>query len=149
MSKHINDKLLLLLACPECGTSFSGSVQTDGPTSSKDRVPEADVTPGLHCSGCHRFYGISGGIPLLIPDNTDMAHIEEEEKLGELMADHIPSGRELFYEQQWRGSKKEYWDFVEKELKGLRTSKRSLSSERELTVLNAGCGLDTGFLDLI
>lgn len=128
MTEYINDKLLLLLACPECGTAFARSGMESA---------------GLRCPGCHRGYEVSGGIPLLIPENTDMAHIEEEEKLGRLMADHIPSGIEIFHEQQWRASKKEYWDFVEKELKGLRTE------DRGLTIMNAGCGLDTGFLDLV
>ncbi len=159
MIEQINDKLLLLLACPECGTAFTRtsteSADPDRSTGSLDRAPATDGTAGLRCPGCHRVYEISGGIPLLIPADTDMAHIEEEEKLGELMADHIPSGREIFYEQQWKASKTEYWDFVEKELKNLRTNDRKQtntrerSDNRELTVLNAGCGLDTGFLDLV
>ncbi|MBU8920537.1 MAG: methyltransferase domain-containing protein [Bacteroidales bacterium] len=140
MSEQINNKLLELLACPECGTAFTHSGMESN---------------GLCCPGCHRVYGISGGIPLLIPDDTDMTHIEEEEKLGELMADHIPSGGEIFHEQQWKNSKKEYWDFVRKELKGLRTDRieptdtGELTGSRELVVLNVGCGLDTGFLDLV
>lgn len=119
MSPSTSPELLGLLACPECGGNLACGEES------------------LLCAGCGRSFGVRKGIPLLYPDDIDRAHIEEEEKLAELMATHTPSGREILYEAQWAQSKKEFWGFVKERASG-----------GNLSILNAGCGIDRGFFDL-
>lgn len=95
------------------------------------------VPSPLHCPACGRTFAVADGIPLLFPDNVDMGHIEEEEKLAKLMTGYRPSGKEIFFEEQWQASKEEYWSFVESSLPG-----------GGMTILNAGCGIDVRFLGL-
>ena len=71
-----------------------------------------------------------------MPDGIDLEHLAEEEKLGELMTDAPDSEKDALSEEQWKLSKKEYWDFV-RERTG--TGK---------TIVNIGCGIDTEFLEL-
>jgi SAM-dependent methyltransferase len=115
----IEERLSGLIACPECSSSL---------TAGSDK---------LECTGCGRIFPVKAGIPHLLPDDVDLSHIEEEESLGELMKDHVPSGRELFSEKQWELSKEEFWSAV-----GRHTGSGGL------TILNAGCGIDRRFLDL-
>ncbi len=140
MNPAINPDLLKLLACPECGSPLSLSSGAAGAAPPPGgSPPAAGRTAGeeLLCPACGRSFGLENGIPLLFPTGIDRAHIEEEEKLGELMATHEPSGKELLYELQWSASKEEYWDFVRERIAGA-----------QRTILNAGCGVDRRFLDL-
>ena len=118
MTHIIEDPLLDLLACPRCG---------------------GDLGPGerrLSCFSCGTQYDIRGGIPVLMPQGIDLEHLAEEEKLGELMADAPESEKDALSEEQWKLSKKEYWDFVKDKAW---TGK---------TIVNIGCGVDTSFLEL-
>ena len=118
MTHIIEDTLLDLLACPRCG---------------------GDLGPGerqLSCFSCGTQYDIRGGIPVLMPEGIDLEHLAEEEKLGELMADAPESEKDALSEEQWKLSKKEYWDFVRERI------------GTEKTIVNIGCGVDTAFLEL-
>ncbi len=118
MTPVIEDKLLDLLACPRCG---------------------GELGPGdfsLTCFSCGTQYEVRGGIPVLMPDGIDLEHLAEEEKLGELMTDEPDSEKDGLSEEQWKLSKKEYWDFVRERVG---TGK---------TIVNIGCGVDTSFLEL-
>jgi SAM-dependent methyltransferase len=143
MSPSINPELLALLACPECGGNLGlSSRPAEGPASSPDAPVRAAADlagceESLLCAACGRSFGVRKGVPRLYPDDIDRAHIEEEEKLAELMATHTPSGREILYEAQWAESKKEFWGFVKERASG-----------GNLSILNAGCGIDGGFFDL-
>lgn len=118
MTAGIDDRLLDLLACPRCG---------------------GELGPGEHqlsCFSCGSQYEVRGGIPVLMPDGIDLEHLAEEEKLGELMTDAPESEKNTLSEEQWKLSKKEYWDFVREKVG---TGK---------TIVNIGCGVDTTFLGL-
>ncbi len=118
MTPVIEDKLLELLACPRCG---------------------GELGPGdysLTCFSCGTSYEVHGGIPVLMPEGIDLEHLAEEEKLGEIMTDEPVSDKDALSEEQWKLSKKEYWDFV----------KEKAGSEK--TIVNIGCGVDTSFLEL-
>lgn len=120
MNGMIDNELLDLLACPECRNPLGRGEST------------------LLCPACGIDYTIEDGIPLLYPKDIDREHIAEEETLGELMKNPDPSPKELFHEEQWKVSKEEYWSLV-----------RDWTGEREgLRILNAGCGIDTGFFTL-
>jgi ubiquinone/menaquinone biosynthesis C-methylase UbiE/uncharacterized protein YbaR (Trm112 family) len=118
MAEMIDDKLLDLLSCPRC----SGEL---GPGETQ-----------ISCFSCGTQYEVRGGIPVLMPEGIDLEHLAEEEKLGEIMTDAPESEKDALSEEQWRLSKKEYWEFV-REKTG--TGK---------TIVNVGCGVDTAFLDL-
>ncbi|HSG28463.1 MAG TPA: methyltransferase domain-containing protein [Candidatus Krumholzibacterium sp.] len=129
MNGSLPEGLIEILACPECREPL--------------RAPRVDEPGGqgdapLVCSGCSRRFQAPGGIPLLYPDDIDTAHMEEEEKLGELMERYVPAGKELFFEEQWEASKQEFWDCV----------RESLGPGTGRMILNAGCGIDTHFLGL-
>jgi SAM-dependent methyltransferase len=118
MTHQLDDRLLDLLACPRCG---------------------GEIGPGetqVSCFSCGTQYEVRGGIPVLMPDGIDLEHLAEEEKLGEIMTDTLATDKDALSEEQWKLSKKEYWDFV-REKTG--TGK---------TLVNIGCGVDTAFLEL-
>ncbi len=119
MDISIQSDIIEILACPECG----GHLRYD--------------SGKLKCRECACEYEVRDGIPMLFPDNLDTAHLEEEEKLGELMENPLLSSSELFYERQWEDSKQEYWAFVKEKL-----------GTGGKVILNAGCGIDVRFLDL-
>ncbi len=119
MSDSLDDEILELLACPRDGGKLIYSSET------------------LKCTHCDSIYEIQDGIPLLYPDNIDLTHLEVEEKLGDLMQNHTPSRKEEFYQRQWELSKKEFWSFVKEK-----------TEASNLTILNAGCGIDIRFLEL-
>ncbi|MBN2185093.1 MAG: methyltransferase domain-containing protein [Candidatus Krumholzibacteriota bacterium] len=119
MNDPLDDRILELLACPLDGGRLVYSSEN------------------LKCTHCHSIYEIRGGIPLLYPDDIDMKHLEEEEKLGSLMEDPPALPKERSYQQQWELSKQEFWSFVEEKTRG-----------GGYTILNAGCGIDRRFLEL-
>lgn len=143
MSPSTSPELLALLVCPECGGNLGLSPCPAEKAASSPHSPgyaagdSAGCEECLLCAGCNRSFEVRQGIPHLYPDDIDGAHIEEEEKLAELMATHSPSGREILYEAQWAESKKEFWGFVKERASGGNPS-----------ILNAGCGIDRGFFDL-
>ncbi len=118
MTHLIEDTLLDLLACPRCGGNMGAGARQ------------------LSCFSCGTQYDIRGGIPVLMPEGIDLEHLAEEEKLGQLMADAPESEKDALSEEQWKLSKKEYWDFVRGRIG---TGK---------TVVNIGCGVDTTFLEM-
>ncbi len=120
MTEKVNPELLELLACPDCG----GALET--------------ALGYLECSKCLRAYDVSGGIPLLFPADIDREHIEEEEKLGDLMKDLPPEEKNAASEIEWERSKDEFWA----EVAG------ALGGGVEKTIINVGCGIDRRFLDL-
>ena len=154
MAGLVEDRLLALLACPECGGELGRGEDS------------------LVCSSCGETYEVRGGIPLLIPAGIDQAHLAEEEKLGEIMTGRPEPGNETLSEQQWKLSKKEFWDFVRRRLAAPETPAPGGAgrdepggeateaagagldepagevSEAGKTIVNIGCGLDTAFLEL-
>jgi SAM-dependent methyltransferase/uncharacterized protein YbaR (Trm112 family) len=120
MNQSIPNALLVLLACPDCGGDLDA------------------CAGGLRCNGCTRLFEIRNGIPILYPENIDAAHIAEEEKLGEIMKQPSPGGKECFSENQWIESKEEFWEYVE----------HRLGAERPMTIAYIGSGIDTRFLEL-
>ena len=119
MSDWLDEEIFELLACPHDGGRLIYSSEN------------------LKCTHCDRVYEIRDGIPLLYPDNIDMTHLEEEEKLGDLMQNRTPPRKEEFYQQQWELSKQEFWSYVKEKTRA-----------GSLTILNAGCGIDVRFLEL-
>ncbi|MBN2070904.1 MAG: methyltransferase domain-containing protein [Candidatus Krumholzibacteriota bacterium] len=119
MDDHSVSDILDLLACPDDGGRMVISQQH------------------LRCTHCGKIFEIRGGIPLLYPDDLDRRHLEQEEKLGEQMQHRTPPRREESYQREWEKSKEEFWSFV-----------REKTSSGGMTILNAGCGIDTHFLRL-
>jgi len=118
MTQSIDERLLDLLACPRClGELGPGDTQ-------------------LSCLSCGTQYEIRGGIPVLMPEGIDLEHLAEEEKLGEIMTGLPAAEKDAVSEEQWRLSKREYWDFV----------KDKAGTGR--TIVNIGCGVDADFLGL-
>ena len=118
MTSIIEQKLLDLLACPRCGGKLGPGEYS------------------LTCFSCGTSYEVRGGIPVLMPEGIDLEHLAEEEKLGGIMTDEPASAKDARSEEQWKLSKTEYWDFVRERLG---TGK---------TIVNIGCGVDKGFLEL-
>ncbi|MCK4549776.1 MAG: methyltransferase domain-containing protein [Candidatus Krumholzibacteria bacterium] len=118
MTPVIEDRLLDLLACPRCG---------------------GELGPGEHsltCFSCGTSFEVRGGIPVLMPEGIDLEHLAEEEKLGEIMTGEPASEKDAVSEEQWKLSKREYWDFVRERISAGKT------------IVNIGCGVDTSFLEL-
>ena len=130
-NNNIWDKLLTILACPDCRGNLearreeSGTAQDSGDT--------------FQCSGCGGIFKIKNGIPLLYPKDIDKSHLAEEEKLGTAMKQSNvgPARVEFFSENQWRESKKEFWIHV-----------KSALGVHPGTIINIGCGIDARFLEL-
>ena len=118
MTSIVEQKLLDLLACPGCGGNLGAGEHS------------------LDCFSCGTSYEVRGGIPVLMPEGIDPEHLAEEEKLGEIMTDEPASAKDALSEEQWELSKTEYWDFARERIG---TGK---------TIVNIGCGVDTGFLEL-
>jgi len=139
MTKIIEDELLRLLACPGCGGELG--LERDS----------------LVCASCGAAYEVRGGIPVLIPAGIDPAHLAEEEQLGEIMTTGPESEKNVLSEEQWKLSKKEYWDFARRRLAARGTAETGGAGpdetagdavDRGKTIVNIGCGIDTAFLDL-
>ena len=80
-----------------------------------------------------RSYPIYNGIPLLFSKHTDREHLEEEEKLAEMMKRTPDSNNDAFSLQQWSDSKKEFWAKAKQIIAKIPNIK---------TIVNIGCGYD-------
>lgn len=85
-------------------------------------------------------YNITNDIPLLFSKHTDREHLEEEEKLAEMMKRKPSSENDAFSLKQWAGSKTEFWSKA-KELIALRPAGQK--------IINIGCGYDDHADDFI
>jgi SAM-dependent methyltransferase len=112
-------RFISLLACPDCG----GDLQAG--------------TAQLRCGGCHKQYVVRDGIPCLYPASVDEAHLHEEQFMADLMMVPPRTSKEKFIQDQWDGSKTEFWRMVKDNVDG-----------DNKTFVNLGCGYDTRFLDL-
>lgn len=117
MENRINPELLALLACPDCLASVSLRGES------------------LYCAPCDKTYNLKNGIPLMYPSSMDMAHLEEETALSEVMKRDRSSPREQFILSQWKRSKEEFWNMV----------RENLGPDTK-TMINIGCGFDDHFV---
>ena len=111
-----DSNLLELLACPNCYADLAA-----------DR-------DNLRCTGCPSLYPVTDGIPILMPDTVDVAHLREEESLALMMRTKGASPRMEFNRRLWALSKREFWSVVRNTVP--QTGKR---------FLYVGCGYDTSF----
>ena len=110
---QIRPELLELLVCPKCRAALMQGPQ------------------GLQCTGCTAPYEVKQGIPILIPDDVDTEHFEEEQNLALMMKSREQLPEEQFNLSQWRLSKREFWAMV-----------RSVATEPSKKFVNIGCGFD-------
>lgn len=112
----IPSELLTILACPDCGANLEIREST------------------IHCTECRRMFQIQNGIPLLYPENLDIAHLREETLLAEMMQQSQTSTRAEFNASQWAQAKEDFWHMVERQI-----------GEPPRKMLYVGCGYDPGF----
>lgn len=116
MSLHT---LLPYLACPHCNKSCNQTNNT------------------IHCIGCSRTYPLQHGIPVMYHEDTDTSHIEEEQELAAMMDRSHVGRKDAFSLEQWKQSKKEFWEMV-----------KCTIDPPPKSILNLGCGFDTAGIDL-
>ena len=114
----INPDLLELIACPKCRSALMERPQ------------------GLICTGCAAHYEVKQGIPILLSDDVNTEHFEEEKNLAEMMKsrEHVPE--EQFNLNQWALSKREFFAMV-----------RSVATGPQKKFVNIGCGFDPSFAE--
>lgn len=135
MTGRVDRQLMDLLACPRCAGALEERIESE---SGHPDGPYLAGAAGLACRSCGAVYEVRGGIPVLLPPDLDEAHLEEEEKLGDLMRGLHPERRDSPSEGEWRRSKEEFWGYVRGRLAG----------EGSKTVIDIGCGIDREFLSL-
>jgi len=112
----INPALIDLLACPAC------------------RGDLAHHHSELQCTGCGARYEVRQGIPVLVPDDVNTEHFEEEQHLAQMMKSRETLPEEQFNLNQWALSKHEFWTMV-----------RSVVTGTDKKFVNIGCGFDPSF----
>lgn len=116
MTRFLSSELVNLLACPNCHNNM---FEEEGM---------------LKCFRCGKKYEIRNGIPLLYPDNLDIAHLREEENLARMMKRPRLNKKEQFILSQWDNSKQEFWEMVKSNVEAPPKS-----------LINLGCGYDACF----
>jgi uncharacterized protein YbaR (Trm112 family)/SAM-dependent methyltransferase len=111
---QIRPDLLELLACPKC------------------RAALMQGRNELRCTGCASAYEVNQGIPVLVPDDVNTVHLDEEQNLALMMRSREQLPEEQFNLGQWSLSKREFWAMV-----------RSVAADSPpKRFVNIGCGFD-------
>jgi hypothetical protein len=118
MATQIDPGLLDLLACPKCRAALMQDPQ------------------GLKCTGCVASYEVKQGIPVLLPDDVNTEHFEEEQHLAQMMKSREQLPEEQFNLNQWTLSKREFFAMV-----------RSVATGQQKKFVNIGCGFDPSFAE--
>jgi SAM-dependent methyltransferase len=116
MSESIDPRLPDYLICPNCA----------------EELVRADTE--LACAGCKRRYPIRQGIPLLLPEEFDQAHLQAETTLAEMMRAPVQNAGQVFSGSQWELSKTEFWRIVAESF-----------PTPPAAMVNIGCGYDPNF----
>lgn len=95
-----------------------------------------EVPQGLQCSGCAASYEVNQGIPVLLSDDINTEHFEEEQNLAQMMKSREQLPEEQFNLNQWALSKREFFAMV-----------RSVATGRQKKFVNIGCGFDPSFTE--
>lgn len=118
MAAQLDQRLLELLACPKCHATLMPGLQR------------------LQCTGCAASYEIKQGIPVLLSDDVNTEHFEEEQHLAQMMKSREQLPEEQFNLDQWALSKREFFAMV-----------RSVVTGPNKNFVNIGCGFDPSFAE--
>lgn len=118
VSMEMSSSFLDLLACPKC------------------RAGLMESGLGLQCTDCGASYEVRQGIPVLLSDDVNTEHFEEERNLAEMMKSRELVPEEQFNLGQWALSKREFFSMV-----------RSVVTGTDKKFVNIGCGFDPSFTE--